>query len=322
MQAVIFEQPGAAENVLVVRDVPSPTPGKSEVLIKVTTRTIQPADFLFISNSYRVKPVFPQVAGFEGVGTITATGPGVTNFNPGMRVAFRSPGAWAELAVAPISRVYPVPVGVPDAVASQFSLNPLTAYGLLAECEVPEHGHILITAGRSIVASITAKLAQHRELRVTLLVRDGDGYSAIEAEKGGIISSGSSIAATLQEVVGYGRFNAVLDAVGGAATLDLINVLQPRGRLISYGVLDDSSITLKASTLLFKNMYWQGFGLDGWLNNTKPQQLNNAEQELWELLSQEPGLLPVLGSFNLDEVQKAIRASRETRRPGKVLLVG
>lgn len=322
MQAIIFEQPGSAEDVLVVRDVPSPTPGMGEVLIKVAARTIQPADFLFIANRYRVKPVLPQVAGFEGVGTISACGPGVTDFKPGMRVAFRSPGAWAELAAAPVSRVYPVPVGIPDPVASQFSLNPLTAYGLLAECELPERGRILITAGRSIVARLLAKLAQRRGLKATLLVRNGAGYSALDAENEQIVSSGPSVAAALRTTINDGRFHAVLDAVGGSATVELIDALEPRGRLISYGVLDDSPIGLKASTLLYKNMIWQGFGIDGWLNNAKQQQLENAKQELWEMLSEESDLLPVVGSFALAEVKKAIHASRETNHPGKVLLVG
>ncbi len=114
MQAVIFEQPGRAEDVLIVRDMPSPTLDRNQVLIRVVARSIQPADFLFIEGHYRVKPVFPQVAGFDGVGTIISYGAGVSNLDPGMRVAFRSPGAWAEFAVAPAARVYPVPAEISD----------------------------------------------------------------------------------------------------------------------------------------------------------------------------------------------------------------
>ena len=95
MQAVIFEQSGKAQDVLKIHDIAPPIAGQDQVLIRVSSRPIHPADFLFIEGRYRIKPIFPQVAGFDGVGTITAFGPGITNYHPGMRVAFRSPGAWA-----------------------------------------------------------------------------------------------------------------------------------------------------------------------------------------------------------------------------------
>ena len=40
------------------------------------------------------------------------------------------------------------------------------------------------------------------------------------------------------------------------------------------------------------------------------------------MLSEHPDLLPLIGSFGLAEVREAIRAVREVRRPGKVLLAG
>jgi NADPH2:quinone reductase len=322
MRAVIFEQSGRAEEVLTVRDIPSPVPMRGEVLIKVVARPIQPADFLFIEGRYRVKPAFPQVAGFDGVGTVITCGPEVTNIKPGMRVAFRSPGSWAEFAVAPTSRVYPVPPGIPDAIASQFALNPLTAWGLLAECGLPKHSRILITAGLSIIARILVKIAQRKGLNATLLVLEKSAYSALDGENGQVISNQPSMAATLQEIIQKGRFHAILDPVGGPNTLSLMDALEPGGRLISYGLLDDREITLKTSHLLFKNITWQGFGIDGWLDNATQEQLAIAQQELWQMLSENPELLPVIESFNLLQVQEAIRTVRETRQPGKVLLIG
>lgn len=322
MQAVLFEQSGRPEDVLIVRDIPAPIPNQGQVLIRVAARPIQPADFLFIGGRYRIKPVFPQVAGLEGVGTIVACGTEVTSLKPGVRVAFRSPGAWAEFAVAATSRVYPVLSGIPDTIACQFALNPLTAWGLLAECDLPKSSRILITAGRSVVARILAKLAKRKGLTATLLVREGSGYSILDGDNGQVIAQETTLAEVLQDVVKNGFFHAILDAVGGSNTLALIDALEPRGRLISYGILDDGDITLKASRLLYKNMMWQGFGIDGWLNNATQDQLGTAQQELWEMLSDHPDLLPVIDSFNLSRIQEAIHTVLETHRPGKVLLVG
>lgn len=323
MQAIIFEQPGRAEEVLAVRDMPSPVPGRGQVLIHVAARPIQPADFLFIAGRYRIKPAFPQVAGLEGVGTIVACGPEVTGLETGTRVAFRAPGAWAEFAVASTSRVYPVPPEISDTIACQFALNPLTAWGLLSACDLPKFSRLLITAGRSIVARLLTQLARRKGLDASLLVRDGEGYAVLEGDTGQTIAGGKSVAEVLRVVVdSEGRFHAILDAVGGASTLALIDALEPQGRLISYGILDDGEIALKASRILYKNMIWQGFGIDGWLDHASQEELAAAQQELWPMLAEQPALLPVIGGFALSEVQEAIRATHETRRPGKILLSG
>jgi NADPH:quinone reductase-like Zn-dependent oxidoreductase len=152
LQAVVFERAGQAEDVLQVRDVLPPAPAAGQVLIEVAARPIHPADFMFIAGRYRVAPVYPQTAGFDGVGRIVACAPDVNHPLPGTRVAFRHPDAWAKLAVAPVNHVYPVPDGIPDEVACQFPLNPLTAWGTLAECQPPPPGgRVLATAGRPVL---------------------------------------------------------------------------------------------------------------------------------------------------------------------------
>ncbi len=323
MQAIMFEHPGQAETVLALRDMPLPVAGKGQVLIHVAARPIQPADFLFIEGRYRIKPVYPQVAGLEGVGTIVACGSEATRLESGMRVAFRAPGAWAEFAVAPTSRVYPVPPEISDTVACQFALNPLTAWALLSECDLPKSSRLLITAGRSVVARLLTRLAQGKGLAATLLAREGDGHVALEGDTGQPIARGKNIAEVLEAIVGrQGRFQAILDAVGGANTLALMDALEPRGRLISYGILDDGEITLKASRILYKNMLWQGFGIDGWLDQASGNEVTAAQQDLWPMLAEQADLLPVIGSFTLPQIHSAINAVRTIKRPGKVLLMG
>ena len=321
MKAIIFEQPGNPDDVLRLDDVPLPDIGEEQVLIKVDARPIQPADFLFIGGHYRIKPVFPQSAGLEGVGTVVECGLKVTQLGAGDRVAFRSPGAWAELAVAPVSRVYPVPSEIPVEVASQFALNPFAAWGLLDECNLSGPSRILFTAGFSIVARLMVELSRRRGLEATLLVMKNGGYSAFDSRNNDVIASGATVAETLQAFGATGYFDAIIDAVGGSDSLALIDALKSSGRLISYGVLDDSEFVFRASRILYKNMKWQGFGIDGWLDNAPANKMERAQQELWEMLSTQPDLMPVIGRFELYRFQEAIRVTREKQQPGKVLLV-
>ena len=318
MQAVVFEQSGNPLDVLSVREVARPAPGPGQVLVRVAARPIQPADFLFIGGRYRIRPGSPQVAGLEGLGTIVACGPDTGGFEVGERVAFRSPGTWAEFAVAAVSRVYRVPASIPDPLACQFALNPLTAWALLAECDLSPGARILLTAGRSQVAGLLARLALQRGLDVSLLVRDRAGYAVLDARTLQSAGQQPSVAAAL----GNRRFHAILDAVGGSATVALIEALEPRGRLVSYGILDDGEMALKASQVLFRNMIWQGFGIDAWLDHASIAQLEHAQRELWNLLDAAPELLPVSGSFSLARVDEAIRMVDAGEQRGKVLLLG
>jgi len=320
MKAVIFEQVGQAEEVLTVAEVAAPVPEAGELLIQVSVRPIHPADFMFIAGRYRVKPVFPQVAGFDGVGTIVACGPGVQGFSCGERVAFRSPGAWGELVTAPVGKVYRVPAAIADEIACQFPLNPLTAWGLLASCNLQSGGRVLITAGHSVVARLLTTIALRKGLEPFLLVREAVGYRVIDGASEQNLATGATVNEALQGMPGALRFQAILDAVGGAATPALIDVIEPGGCLITYGVLDDTPLSIKSSILLFKNLRWLGFGVDAWLKQTSPEQLAAASEELWTLLEEQPGLLPVIGAFPLEQFPEAVAAVRSQREPGKILL--
>jgi NADPH2:quinone reductase len=112
----------------------------------------------------------------------------------------------------------------------------------------------------------------------------------------------------------------VLDAVGGPATLDLIAATVPGGRLISYGVLDDRTFEIRASTLLHRNLVWQGFGIDAWMAGGSHERLASAFAECWSLLASEPGLLPVAGRFELKDIERALQAQRKNIAAGKILL--
>ncbi len=60
----------------------------------------------------------------------------------------------------PFTSVIPVPDVLPDTVAGQIFVNPLTAYGLLAEIDAKPDEWILQTAAGSVLGQITIQLAK------------------------------------------------------------------------------------------------------------------------------------------------------------------
>jgi alcohol dehydrogenase len=80
MRAVVFVSPGKLE----LRDVPRPTAGPGDAIIRVTLTTICGTDVHILRGEYPVRSGL--VIGHEPVGVITELGAGVTGYSVGERV--------------------------------------------------------------------------------------------------------------------------------------------------------------------------------------------------------------------------------------------
>jgi threonine dehydrogenase-like Zn-dependent dehydrogenase len=80
MKATVFVAPGRIE----LREVPIPTPGPGDALLRVTTTTICGTDVHILKGEYPVAS--GRVIGHEPVGVVAALGPGVTGYQVGQRV--------------------------------------------------------------------------------------------------------------------------------------------------------------------------------------------------------------------------------------------
>jgi alcohol dehydrogenase, propanol-preferring len=70
-----------------VEDVPKPTPGPGQVLVKVETSGLCHTDIHAAHGDWPVKPSPPFIPGHEGVGLVERVGDGVTRLREGDRVA-------------------------------------------------------------------------------------------------------------------------------------------------------------------------------------------------------------------------------------------
>ena len=80
MRAAVFERTGKIS----IREVPKPSPGIGEALVRVTLTTICGTDVHILRGEYPVKEGL--VVGHEPVGVIDAVGPGVSGYAVGERV--------------------------------------------------------------------------------------------------------------------------------------------------------------------------------------------------------------------------------------------
>src|SRR5918997_1932628 len=112
MKAIRVHEPGGPE-VLKLEEMPDPTPGPGQVLIKVHAVGVNPVETYIRKGIYGWK-VWPYTPGSDGAGVVEAVGEGVTAFKPGDRVyaAGSVTGTYAERAVTPAARTFRLPEGV------------------------------------------------------------------------------------------------------------------------------------------------------------------------------------------------------------------
>src|SRR6201981_1467555 len=91
MKAAVVEKFGQP---LVVREVPIPTPGPGQQLLKVVASGVCHTDLHAADGDWPIQPTLPFIPGHEGAGIVEALGAGVTHLKEGDRVGI----AWLHSA--------------------------------------------------------------------------------------------------------------------------------------------------------------------------------------------------------------------------------
>jgi NADPH2:quinone reductase len=99
MKALVIEHNGEPSEVVHCRDLPEPTPGPSEVRVRMLLAPVHPSDLHVIRGRFapQRQPELPASPGSEGTGIIDAVGSDVPRTRVGERVVLLDvPGTWRE----------------------------------------------------------------------------------------------------------------------------------------------------------------------------------------------------------------------------------
>ncbi|MGC2520952.1 MAG: NADPH:quinone oxidoreductase family protein [Burkholderiales bacterium] len=147
MKAVLCKAWGLPDT-LVVEDLPSPRPGKGQVLVTVKASGVNFPDVLIIQNKYQLKPELPFSPGSEIAGVVKQVGEGVRGFMPGDAViALIGWGGYAEEVLVEETRLAPMPAGLDVKVAASFGLAYATGYHALKDRAQLQPGETLLVLG-------------------------------------------------------------------------------------------------------------------------------------------------------------------------------
>ena len=172
MKAAVIDSYGPAEN-LRIGDVPMPTVGPSDVLVKVHATSINPVDTKQRLGIQRVvvRKTMPAILGMDLSGVVEAVGADVTRFQPGDEVwsspSHKRPGTWAEYASVAEDELAMKPQALTHAEAASIPLVGLTAWACLMDGPPVNKGQrVLVQAGSGGVGTISIQLAKHLGARV------------------------------------------------------------------------------------------------------------------------------------------------------------
>lgn len=241
MNAIVVDQVGGPE-VLRLKDIPRPTPGPSQALVRNTVAGINFIDVYNRTGLY--KNQLPFTAGQEGAGKIEAFGEATdlkhTPFKVGDRVCYSGggSGSYAEYAVVPVDRLVPIPGGVTDEQACVAMVQGMTAQYLSHDTYPIQKGDtVLIHAAAGGVGQLLVQMAKNRGARVLGTV--GDPEKAKLAKGDGadetIDYTKQDFEAEVKRLTEGRGVNCVYDSVGKTTWEKGLNCLRVRGIFVLYG---------------------------------------------------------------------------------------
>ena len=232
-----------AQTVLAMGDVPTPTPGPGQVLLRMHAAGLNRGEFI---PGGLVKAGASKPAGIEGAGEVVALGDGVTTLKVGERVMGRCPGAFSEFAVMDVREAIRVPPALAMESAAAVPLTFLVVHDMLVAQGRLRAGEWLLVTGVSsgvgVAAMQTARALGAKVIGTSGSAQKLDKLKALGLDVALQTRAPDFAAAVMQATDGRG-VNLVVNTVGGSVFAECIRCMAFEGRLATVGYVDN---TLKA----------------------------------------------------------------------------
>lgn len=237
MRAIVLPRFGGPE-LFELRDVPTPTPGPGQVLVRVIASGTNPVDAKLRQNGTWAGLQPPVIIGYDASGVIEQVGPGVTEFKPGDEVfytpeIFHNPhGTYAEFHPVGANIIARKPPSLSHEEAAAVPLAGGTAWdAIVRRMQVRVGETVLIHGGAGGVGSFAVQIAKAAGARV-LATSGPDNLETLRQLGADVVinyRSEDPAQVALRETGGQG-VDAVFDTVGKNVPAS-IPATRPFGRI-------------------------------------------------------------------------------------------
>jgi NADPH:quinone reductase-like Zn-dependent oxidoreductase len=327
---------GRPESITCIDNLPVPQPGPGQVLVKVAASPINPSDLAFLAGRYGFKKPLPTIPGFEGSGSVVATGSGaMTRFLKGKRVACtvadpKIPGGmWAEYVVTSAKLCIPLTKNVTMEQGAMMLVNPISAWAMVEEARKADHKAIVQTAAASALGKMVVRLGKRFSLPVINIVRRPEQVEALRQIGAEHIfdtsvhdSDTSAQALDTALKAACARLGATygIDSVAGELTGRVLRA-QPKGsRMYVYGALSMKPLEIDPGSLIFEGKVVAGFWVSAWLARKSLIEKLRIARQVQSLLGTDLKS-DVQAKIPLKDARQAIQQYMKNMTAGKVLIV-
>jgi NADPH:quinone reductase-like Zn-dependent oxidoreductase len=305
MRAVILDHYGDI-NVLEIRRVPRPVPGRGEVLVEVKAAGINPGEATIRKGAMhdRWPATFPSGQGSDLAGVVAEVGPNAHVFATGDEVlGFTDKRtSQAEFVVVPEGQLTRKPTAVPWEVAGALFVAGTTAYAAVRAVGLRSGETVAVSGAAGGVGSIAVQLAKRAGATV-LGIAGSSNDSWLSAHSIVPVNYGNGLADRLKAVAAHGRVDAFLDFFGGGYVELAVKELDVQAQRVNT-IIDFAAV--------------QEFGIksDGSAQASSAAVL----AELADLIAKSQLEVPIASVYLLDEVRKAYQALELRHTRGKIVL--
>jgi NADPH2:quinone reductase len=314
---------GEPRDVMRPADVPTPTPGPGEILVKVHAVALNFPDVLMCRGLYQVKPPLPFTPGVEMCGTVEAVGAGVTGYAPGDRV-IGTPvgGALAEYVLLGAADVLPAPAALSNAQAASFHIAYQTGwFGLHRRAALRAGETLLVHAAAGGVGSAAVQLGKAGGARVIGVVGGPDKAEVARSLGADVVVDrrAGDFVAVVKEVTGGRGADVIYDPVGGDTFQRSTKCVAFEGRLLVIGFASGEIPSVAAGHALVKNYSVVGLHW-GLYRQHDPASIVEAHQRLSELAAEGVAVPLVSAVIPFDEAPEGIARLAAGETTGRVVV--
>lgn len=323
MKAVLCKTFGPPDT-LVYEEIPSPVPGKGEVVVTVKAASVNFPDVLIIENKYQMKPALPFSPGSELAGVIKSVGEGVTRFKPGDKViAFTGAGAFAEEAKTEEERLIRMPEGMDFKTAASFILTYGTSDHALRDRGALKAGETLLVLGAAGGVGISAiEIGKALGAKVIACASSAEKLEVCKQHGADelINYATEDMRERIKAITGGRGVDVVYDPVGGKYTELALRSTAWRGRLLVIGFAAGDIPKIPLNLTLLKGCSIVGVF---WGDYTKrePKAFVDSVMQLGAWF-REGKLKPhITATFPLEKAADALKMMAARQVKGKVVIL-
>ena len=232
----------AGPQAIRAQTLPVPLPGPGEALVRIAAVGVNPADWKACAGLLPFLPdsFLPLVPGFDGTGTVVATGEGVSEVQVGDRVAFLSSlplgrgGTWGDYAICMAAQAALLPDTLSFAEAATIPVPGISAReALLTQGQLKAQERVLINGGSGGTGIWAIQIA--REAGAQVAATAGPANQDLLRALGvhcPIDYRSQDVAQTIAAWAPQG-VDLLLDTVGQGSLADPASLIRPGGRYVA-----------------------------------------------------------------------------------------